>query len=270
LEALGPDAASVGAGQFRLGIVYCVTCGCVTYTRRFYGEALQDPATASPIVFPETVFNAPASHLASFLNSAEINYTLTGDQGTYLQGLALAADWLAVGRVDGCLVIGAEEMDWLTATAARLFEPGIEVSDGAGALYLKPSAVDARAQAELESITDVFLFTKEQKKAQASMKCRKQIAVRPGDDLLCDSLTGFSRSDDVEARIWADWSKKRLSVKQVLGEGFTAGAAWQCVAAVDALRSGAASSAITSVVGNNQQAIAARFVATKAPAQGGQ
>ena len=111
LEALGSDAARVQTGAVRLGIIFCVMDGCVNYSRRFYDETLRDPATASPLVFPETVFNAPASHLAALLGTTAINYTLVGDPGTFLQGLSLAADWLLGERVDGCLVIGAEELD---------------------------------------------------------------------------------------------------------------------------------------------------------------
>src|SRR6266568_1887131 len=69
LEALGNDAARVSGGSLRLGIIFCVMTGCVNYSRRFYDETLKDPATASPLVFPETVFNAPASHLAALLGT---------------------------------------------------------------------------------------------------------------------------------------------------------------------------------------------------------
>src|SRR5881397_1263046 len=140
LEALGEDAARVSGGSLRLGIILCVMTGCVNYSRRFYDETLKDPATASPLVFPETVFNAPASHLAALLGTNAINYTLVGDPGTFLQALAIAADWLLSERVDGCLVVGAEEMDWLTSDAYRLFNRRAVLSDGAGALYLRPGA----------------------------------------------------------------------------------------------------------------------------------
>ena len=66
LEALGPrDPATTR----NIGVIVCVFSGCVNYSRRFYDEALKDPATASPLVFPETVFNAPASHISAYLGS---------------------------------------------------------------------------------------------------------------------------------------------------------------------------------------------------------
>jgi len=136
LEALGDDVAKVGDGSMRLGIVQCVMSGCVNYSRRFYDEVLRDPATASPLLFPETVFNAPSSHLAALLGTMAINYTLVGDPGAFLQGIALGAQWLRERTVDRCLVIGTEEIDWLTADAFRIFSRSVVVSGGAVALYL--------------------------------------------------------------------------------------------------------------------------------------
>jgi len=60
MEALRGASYIPKAGH-RLGIIFCVTAGCVQYSRRFYDEAWRNPPTASPLVFPETVFNAPSS-----------------------------------------------------------------------------------------------------------------------------------------------------------------------------------------------------------------
>ncbi len=258
LEALAKDLASLGAGALRLGVVLCVMSGCVNYSRRFYDEALTDPATASPLVFPETVFNAPASHLAAVLGTTAINYTLVGDPGTYLQGLALGADWLLSGRVDGCLVIGAEEMDWLTTDAFRLFDTKVIVSDGAGALYLKREPRQGGA-VQLRAVTQPRVFSKTQTRAQAAQLTRADLATTGQNQLLCDGLQGAPLTDSAELAAWRDWTGPRLSPKVILGEGLMAAAAWQCVAAIDALQQCRYSAANVSVVGCNQQAIAAQF-----------
>jgi 3-oxoacyl-(acyl-carrier-protein) synthase len=261
LEALGGDAPAVAAGKLRLGIVLCVMSGCVNYSRRFYDETLRDPATASPLVFPETVFNAPASHLAALLGAPGLNYTIVGDPGAFLQGVALAAQWLITGEVDGCLVAGAEECDWLTADAFRLFSRSLALSDGAGALYLKP-APDGPTGVELGSITNPHLFTPRQSRAQAARNLRAELPACSGTQLLVDGLQGVRRFDADEAAAWADWTGARLSPKLALGEGLMAAAAWQCIAAVDALRQDRYTAASVSVVGCNQQAIGAHFVKT--------
>lgn len=295
LEALGEDAAGVSRDRLNLGILLCVMTGCVNYSRRFYDETLKDPATASPLVFPETVFNAPASHLAALLGSTGINYTLIGDPGTFLQGLALAGEWLLTGRVEGCLVVGAEELDWLTADAYGLFARSIILSEGAGAVYLRrrdPGLVRLSRErgegaesplssfkgpetgsldkilsssadppiVQLHSITDSHLFLPDETRAQSARRMRAELPVGEPEHLLCAGTQGLQKPDAAELEAWRDWPGSRLSPKRVLGEGLAAASAWQCVAAIDALRQRQHLAATVSVVGCNQQAIGAHFV----------
>ena len=248
LEALGDDVARVRSGELRLGVIVCTMVGGMTYTRRFYEELLREPATASPLIFPETVLNAAASHVGAFLGAKEINYTLVGDEGAYLQGLALAADWLANARADGCVIVGAEEVDWIVADAVRLFEPQAVHAGGAGALYLKK---DSPSRVELTAITDSFIFTKEQTRAKAAARMKSQLPAGSANELLCDGGDDFMT--------WSNWPGRRLAPKTVLGEAFVATAAWQCVSACRAISQNEFSAANVSVVGANQQAIGARF-----------
>ena len=249
LEALDGDAARVQSGELRLGVIVCMMAGGVTYSRRFYEEVLREPGTASPLVFPETVFNAPASHLSAYLNSPSVNYTLVGDSGTFLQGLALAADWLRAGQVDASLVTGAEETDWIVADAVRLFRRDIIYGGGAGTLYLKRD----HGPVELSAITDSFSFTQNQKRGDAVRRMREQLPDGAADDLICDS---GGEGDNLPGPRGAH----RLMPEKVLGEAFVASAAWQCVAVCDLLRQGEFAGANVGVVGANQQAIGARFI----------
>ena len=258
LEALGSDAGLVSSGVRRLGIVLCALTGCVNYSHRFYDETLRDPATASPLVFPETVFNAPASHLAALLGTTAINYTLVGDPGTFVQGLALAAHWLDADLVDGCLVIGAEEMDWLTANALRLFSRASILSDGAGALYLRREASSSGVR--LAAITDAHLFFDRASLNEAVRRTASQLGGGGADELLCESTHGLRVPGEAEAAAWRDWPGARLAPKRLLGEGLTAAAAWQCVLAVDEVQRGRFTAANVIVTGCNEQAIGARFV----------
>jgi 3-oxoacyl-(acyl-carrier-protein) synthase len=260
LEALGPEAENVKAGSLRLGVIFCAMAGCVNYSRRFYDEVLRDPATASPLIFPETVFNAPASHLAALLGTTAINYTLVGDPGTFLQGLALGADWLLSDRVDGCLVVAAEELDWLVAEAFHLFEQDAIVSDGAGAIYLSRVS-NSQVHAELKSVTSPCLFTDGTSRLRAAQRVRGQLDQPNGSKcLLCDGVQGKRASDHDEIAAWEDWPGDRLSPKSICGEALMAASAWQCVTACDLLAQGVYTAATVSIVGTNQQAIAAEFI----------
>jgi hypothetical protein len=251
LEAIGPDADLIRSGGLRLGIVTCTLTGGISYSRRFYQEVLQDPATASPMIFPETVFNSSASHLAAFLDTSAINYTLVGDAGTYLQGLAVAAGWLDNGLAEACVVMGADEPDWTAADALRLFDNRAVHASGAGALYLarrRPSA----AAVELAAVTDSFGATRTLGRHEAARKMRAQLPAGAADELLCASARGDPA--------WQDWPGKLLAPIEILGEAFAAAAAWQCVAACDAIQQARCAAANVSITGASRQAIAARFV----------
>jgi hypothetical protein len=258
LEALGNTVSLVQSGAARLGIIVGVMNGGVNYSRRFYEEVLKDPATASPLIFPETVFNAAASHLAAFLGSNAIYYTLVGDDGTFLQGIALATQWLADDKVDACLVIGAEETDWIVADAIKLFHTNAVHSAGAGAILLKKDS-DSGAIAELAAVTDSFPFTQRQTRSVAAHKMRAQFPPGAKNELLCTSAQQLPRPDMAENQAWSDWTGVRVAPRAILGEAFLAATAWQCVAACDVIRQNKFAGANVSVVGANQQAIGARF-----------
>src|SRR6266576_2807639 len=135
----------------RIALVFAVSNGGVIYTRRFYSEIVKSGAqAASPLLFPETVFNAPASHLAAILGIYGASYTVVGDGAVGILALKLAEDLLASGDMDFCLVVGAEEIDPLVCEAYRqwrfLRDPkkpetgrGMIMSEGAGAVLLTRS-----------------------------------------------------------------------------------------------------------------------------------
>src|SRR5207237_6993722 len=98
----------------RTALIFAVSNGGVIYTKRFYDEIVESGAqAASPLLFPETVFNAPASHMAAILGITGASYTLVGDGAVGILALKMAEDLMAGDAFDYCLVVGAEEADWL-------------------------------------------------------------------------------------------------------------------------------------------------------------
>jgi 3-oxoacyl-(acyl-carrier-protein) synthase len=244
--------------SLRLGLVMCLDAGCVQYSCRFFEEVLRDPSTASPLLFPETVFSAPASHVAALFDLTPVVYTMVGDAGAFLDGMALASDWLLEGEVEVCVVAAAEEVNWLLADALWQLEHAAVLSAGAGAvaLTLRP---ELSLGAELAAITDAHTFAVDSRD-RAAHRMREQLGAGDVTGLLCDSSSESYRQSAAEGRAWKDWSGPRISPKRVLGEGLAASSAWQCVAACEAVASGRFTRALVSVVGASQQAIGARFV----------
>jgi hypothetical protein len=249
---------SNGQRESPLGLVVCLQSGCVQFSYRFFDEVLKDAATASPLLFPETVFAAPTSHVAALLENTPRVYTLIGDAACFLQGLALGAQWLDEGRVEACVVVGAEETNWLSADALWHMEHSAVISGGAGALCLS-RAPEAPPGVELSLITAPHTYSAHRSRRQAAQAMRHQLPPSSPNEVLCDGLSNSPRPDAPEIAAWRDWTGPRLSPKFILGEGLMAAPAWQCVAACDALARGRFTAANVSVVGPNQQALGARF-----------
>src|ERR1035437_2975382 len=245
-------------GSSRLGLVVCLQSGCVNYCCRFYDETLKDPSTASPLLFPETVYAAPASHLATLLKNVSLAYTLVGDPASFLQGASLGAQWLEENRVDACLIVGAEETNWIIADALWHLERRAVIASGGGALCLSGDP-EMSTGVELMAITDPHTYSARNSRMQAAQAMRSQLSKRSPGELLCAGIGDSPRTDAPELTAWRDWTGPRVSPKRILGEGLMAAAAWQCVAACDAVANGRFAAANVSLVGSNHQAIGARF-----------
>lgn len=250
-EALGDTRlAAISAGELRVGVIFTLTNGCVNYSNRFFGEALADPAFASPILFPETVFNAPSSHLSAMIGSDSPNDTLIGDGAGFFTGVDLAIEWIERCEVDGCLVISAEEIDWLSAEGLRLYSKSFLPSEGAAAIYLESAPGPVKLM-QLPDPVSLSAFNRQ----QAAWEIRKRLStVDDGRTLLVDGRTGIARYDSPEVLAWADWTGPRWSPRMVLGEGMGVSAALQTVAAVEAMKSGGYEQVVITATGGNQQA----------------
>jgi hypothetical protein len=255
-EALGEvRLADIVAGNRRVGVIFTMTNGCVNYSNRFFSEALADPTLASPILFPETVFNAPSSHLSALIGSAAPNDTLIADGAGFFTGIDLAVEWLERGDVDGCVVVAAEEVDWLSAEGLRLYSRDCVPSEGAAAVFIERAEGPTRLLRLPEPVSLAACS-----RIQAAKIIRRQLAATDdGKTLLVDGRTGIARFDRPETAAWADWKGPRWSPREILGEGMGVSAALQTVAAVVALTGEDFDQSVVTAVGGNQQAAGVLF-----------
>src|SRR6266567_5163673 len=232
----------------RTALIFAISNGGVIYTKRFYSNIVESGAqSASPLLFPETVFNAPASHLAAILGITGATYTLVGDGAVGLAAIKMAEDLMTNEPLDHCLVVGTEEVDWLSCDAYRRWrllrltppiEPfneqqrGMILSEGAGAIVL---ARDGPFTIECAHPGGYFA-----KRAEAG-KILKRILrdlSRSEVDLVIASANG-TFVDQAEYRALKAVVSNAFvyTAKPALGESVGAAGLWQVILAAQALRS---------------------------------
>ncbi|HEY2139950.1 MAG TPA: beta-ketoacyl synthase N-terminal-like domain-containing protein [Chthoniobacterales bacterium] len=285
LEALANAGLKLDAETAaRTALIFAVSNGGVIYTKRFYHDIVESGAqAASPLLFPETVFNAPASHLAAILGITGASYTLVGDGAVGVLALKMADDLLISNHLDYCLVVGAEEADWLLCDAYakwRLLrrtppivpfeEPprGTILSEGAGAILLGSDESAPARPISIEKISSGTNFVHQREAPAAIGKVFAELSDPPPDfvsasangtfiDLAEQSAIG---KHSAEARVYA--------VKGALGEGVGASSLWQTICAAQALitqrlpgsaEQVALQSAVVSACGLNQQVAGLRL-----------
>src|SRR6266481_476549 len=248
LDALRAAGVEAGSNGERTALIFAISNGGVIYTKRFYSNIVESGAqSASPILFPETVFNAPASHLAAILGITGATYTLVGDGAVGLTAIKMAEDLMANEALDHCLVVGTEEIDWLLCDAYRRWrllrsappiEPfseqqrGMILSEGAGAILLA-----REGPFTIECAHPGGCFTK---RAEAG-KILKQILSDLKDaqiDVIISSANGtFVDQAESEAVGQIVPDAHVYTAKPALGESVGAAGLWQVILAAQALRS---------------------------------
>lgn len=231
----------------RLALIFAISNGGVTYTRRFYHDIVTSGAgAASPLLFPETVFNAPASHLAALLGVTGITYTLVGDGAVGLSAVQMAQDLINNGETDHCLVVGAEEADWLLCDAYarwRLLrwkgpiEPfanpprGMVLSEGAGALFLTRDEAGLRIEA---SPAGAF-YNNRRQLAEVAESLLRQIQASSASFIVTSANGTFIDAAEGEAIKRVMTRAQIYTAKPALGESVGAGGIWQTIIAAKVL-----------------------------------
>jgi 3-oxoacyl-(acyl-carrier-protein) synthase len=230
----------------RTALIFAVSNGGVIYTKRFYHEIVESGAqAASPLLFPETVFNAPASHLAAILGITGATYTLVGDGAVGTLALKMAEDLMTSATLDYCLVVAAEEADWLLCDAYRKWrllrsappvEPfqqpprGMIVSEGAGAILLARSG-----PVQIEKIASGTNFRKQREATIGVDTVFSDLCAAP-PDLVAPSANGTFIDAAEQAAVGKHSPKARIyAVKGPLGESVGASSLWQTISAAQAL-----------------------------------
>ncbi len=107
------DQSQPTASSERTGVVLGTGLGTLDETMTFVKGYVGDgPESASPMVFPVSVMNAPAGQLAVELKLRGVNSTINHRDHSALSALAMACDLLELGRADAIVAGGIDELSW--------------------------------------------------------------------------------------------------------------------------------------------------------------
>jgi len=222
------------------GLIVAFSAGCLSYSRRFFeGIVKQGQKTASPALFPETVFNSPVSHVASVLGLNGAAYALCGDETAWVAALQTASIWLRRGRVKQVLVMGAEEFDPIVLDAYRSArwlrrensDHGFLASEGAaGILVSRARPENARM---ITTARDGLIYrTKKEASAAA-----KRLLSESDPALPCYPSAQHNWLGPLEKKATQNRTLVPMGGRPYLGEAFTASAAWHTLRALNRVSS---------------------------------
>ena len=232
----------------RTALIFAISNGGVIYTKRFYSNIVESGAqSASPLLFPETVFNAPASHLAAILGTTGATYTLVGDGAVGLAAIKMAEDLMVNEALDYCLVVGTEEIDWLLCDAYRRWrllrssppiEPfstqqrGMILSEGAGAILLA-----REGPFTIECAHPGGCFSKRAEAGDILKQILSDLTETQIDFVISGANGTFVDQAESEAIGQIVPDTLVYTGKPALGESVGAAVVWQVILAAQALRS---------------------------------
>ena len=249
---LEPDALK------RTALVFASSDGGVVYTRKFFAEIVErGEGAGSPLLFPETVYNAPASHIAARLGLECEVLTLVGDAAAGLSAVQTACELIAAGEAESCVIAAAQELDWITCEAYRrwgLIQDGSNsaciFSEGAAAIVLtgKPNAC------RILATHPGYSYSTEAEADKKFETMLTELLRRAPVDLFVSCASG-TRFDLPERKCIAKHlpSARILTPKSVLGESFACSTLQQIITGVLALEESGGGNALVVTTGYNRQ-----------------
>ena len=237
----------------RTALIIAATNGAVTYTRRFF-EDVEARGAGSPLLFPETVYNAPASHVAAMLGLDGVVLTLVNDASAGMDALSTASDLIHSGEADRCLVVAAEELDWISCEGYRRWKTVASgtgsrnravLTEGAVALMLGPPSP---AHVRIARVHPGRTIRRHSDSRQTVRRVFEELADGETPDLAVLSAAGAGPAGIEESLVRECFPCTRLLLpKQSAGEAFAVSSLLQCLCAWQELQKGG--SAIVPVLG---------------------
>ncbi len=239
----------------RTALVFATSNGSVAYTRRFF-EEVAARGGGSPLLFPETVYNAPTSHVAAMLGLDGTVLTLVGDAAVGMDAIGTAADLLHSGAAEYCVVVAAEELDWVSCEGYRRWKlaaphpgSGIVHSEGAVAVVLGKGS-----EVRISRVHPGKVVSRSRRAAGGFPELLRELACGEAPELAVLSAAGGRPGRFEEAVAGKVFPEARFfSPKRVAGEAFAVSTLLQCLCAREEILQKRVSNAVVPVLGWNGQ-----------------
>jgi 3-oxoacyl-(acyl-carrier-protein) synthase len=242
----------------RTALVFAASDGGVVYTRRFYADVVErGGGSGSPLLFPETVYNAPASHIAARLGLEGEVLTLVGDAATGLSAVQTGCELLAAAEADYCVIASAQEIDWITCEAygrwgliQNTHNSAAVFSEGAAAIVLARES----GACQISATRSGHSFAAE-RFAETMLDAMLNELLGDSQPALAISCASGTRIDMAEKRCLAKRlsNAKILTPKAVLGEALACSTIQQIITGALALEESGGGSALITTFGYNGQ-----------------
>jgi 3-oxoacyl-[acyl-carrier-protein] synthase III len=210
-----------------MAILFATSDGGVNYTRRFFdGLHLAGTGSGSPLLFPETVYNAPASHIAAHFGSDQEASAIVGDSATGLTALSAAFQLLKSGMANSVLVVAANECDAISAAGYSRWKFLRQSGSDSGHVF---SEMAAAIILSLTPSSTCLRWVKEgacfASKTQAENRLKEMLGSPSSASRMISCGSSFMQDCEGEN------SDSRVNMKPSLGEALAASSLAQVVAA---------------------------------------
>lgn len=131
------DANPDPSGLENLGLVVSLTHGALNYTQSYHKSLIiEGIESLSPILFCDSMLNAPAGNTSICFNIRGPVHTIVGGRAISIKAIVLAAQMMHTGTIDKSIIVASDEFNELSLSCySRL---GLSsLSEGAGALFIE-------------------------------------------------------------------------------------------------------------------------------------
>lgn len=151
------DAQITISDNNRVSVLTNVTHGALNYTQEFHKSIVTEgPGLQSPVLFSDSVLNAPSSNISLCFGIKGPVHSLIGGTTTVIKSLQLAAQMIRRGFVDKSIIVACEELNELSTHYYS--KHGInKIAEGAGALIVETDTKDKISYSVLSATASYFI-----------------------------------------------------------------------------------------------------------------